>query len=635
MSTYYIIKDPLNAGKIRYLLNTWPAPDGGNGTGNTDITTLLNLASGNTIVVDGGASGLTYSGTELFTNSTLSPFRSNFTFRSPISSDPSYTSHNGLVTFLAANSAVVFAATSASNITVSNFIFQSTTSGASKLLDFNIASGTVSNCTIIANSSSHTNVIAVRGNGTNMTFSNLTYSGTCNANVILHTNGTLTVSGGNIDASHIASNAAINSSGANVIVVIDLLTLSGNVSSTSSGFGISVNTDISFTLTNSIIYNFNTSAIITSNSNSVSIHGNLIYNITNGYGISNGSAGANIYNNTIHDVTYASNGYGIYSLASNCTIYNNIIYNVDAMGIYIGGSTSNVYLNTIHDCWNKLARGKGGIGSGIGLVDSASGNLIYRNYIYNNFIGISFDIAAGTGANAVFSNLVVNNYISGIDDSADTGINHEMIYNNTVIHNPSYAIGDSTYVGHGITAHIAAKKVKVINNIVIVYQASGQCDGLSYSRTNDNLIEVISDYNQIYAAVPSAVIGTLDFVLEETMASWISLLKSSGNNKIHGLDGTVDSVEAHSSDADPKLISSSDFHLSGASPCINAGYDLGSSYSIDYDGISQYSSGTYSIGAYAYVGILTISYIDNVLLSNISKLYNLTNTIFGKVLGHS
>lgn len=635
MSTYYIIKDPLNAGKIRYLINTWPASNGSNGTGNTDITTVMNITSGNTIIIDGGISGLTYSGTELFTNSTISPFRSNFTFRPPISADPDYSNHNGLVTFLAANSAVVFAATSASNITISNFIFQSITSGASKLLDFNIASGTVSNCTISANSSSHTNVIAVRGTGTNMAFSNLTYSGTCNANVILHTSGTLTVSGGNIDASHITSNAAINSNGSGIVVTIDSLTLSGNTSGAGGGFGVAVGTATSFTLTNSTIYNFNTSAIITSSTNNVSIHGNLIYNITNGYGINNGSASANIYNNTIHDVTYASNGYGIYSLASNCVVYSNIIYNIDAMGICMGGSANDIYLNTVHDCWNKLARGKGGIGSGIGLVGSASGNLVHRNYIYNNFVGISLDIVGGTGANAIFSNLVVNNYISGIDDSADTGVNHEMIYNNTVIHNPNYAIGDSTYVGHGITAHIAAKKVKVINNIVIVYQVSGQCDGLSYSRTNDNLIEVISDYNQIYAAVPHAVIGSLDFVLEETMTSWIALLKSSGNNKIHGLDGTVNSVEAHSSDANPKLISSSDLHLSGASPCINAGYDLGSSYSIDYDGISQYLSGTYSIGAYAYVGILTISYLDNVLLSNISKLYNLADTAFGKVLGHS
>jgi hypothetical protein len=55
--------------------------------------------------------------------------------------------------------------------------------------------------------------------------------------------------------------------------------------------------------------------------------------------------------------------------------------------------------------------------------------------------------------------------------------------------------------------------------------------------------------------------------------------------------------DAHSVNEDPLFVSSSDFHLQAASPCINAGTDVG--LTTDYAGNSIV--GNHDIGAYEYI----------------------------------
>jgi hypothetical protein len=308
--------------------------------------------------------------------------------------------------------------------------------------------------------------------------------------------------------------------------------------------------------------------IVSASSTNVSIYENTIYNCK-GYGINNSSASAQIFGNLIHDITYSGNGLGIYINAANCSIYKNTIYNIDAVGVYCVGNTNKIYSNVVSNCWNGSIRGSGGSGSGIVLAVGASGNEVYDNYVYNNFRGISVANSSGTGANEIYSNLVYYNYVNDIDQQEDAGVNHELIFNNTVIHSPDYVISGNSYIGHGIAVHVLAKKSKVINNLVIINQAIATCDGLEYSQTSVNLVEVISDYNLVYSTVTDGNLGTLDFIGYKTMSGWRAALIAYGNGKIKGLDGTVNSVEAHSLDTNPLL--TSDFKLPINSPCIGSG----------------------------------------------------------------
>lgn len=628
MATYYVIKDPISPGTLRYLANTWPNPNGTDGIGSVTLTTILNLASNNTIVIDGGMSGLSYSGTELGSSGTLSSYRANLIIRMTSINDPDYADHIGLVSLISSSGAILLSTVVMSNFNFTSLIFESTSSGgASCLFDLNITSGVFNDCSIINNYGSHTSgVVLLRDSSSNVTFNNVNFSGSGNNIYILQNNGRLTVNGGYMDSTNLTSKAAINSSGTGIIGVINGLTVTGNDGTSNGNMAISIGTCSSFVVSDCDISHYGSTPIITTGSSgNISIFRNTIYNCR-GYGLINNSPAAQIYDNDIHDIAYSGNGYGIYNNANECSIYENIIYDIDAIGIYNLGNNNNIYCNRTYNCWNGMNRGSGGLGTGIFLGNGASANRVYRNYVYNNFTGITIATNSGTGANAVFSNLVYQNHINDIDQQQDSGVNHELIYNNTVLHSPSYTIGGDAYIGHGIAIHVLAKKSKVINNVVIVNQAIITCDGLAYSQTNTNLVEIISDYNQVYATCQDANIGTLDFLGYTSMSAWRSAIIFHGNGKIKGLDGTVDSVEIHSSDTNPLFVSSSDFHLTPSSPCVASGYDLGETYSIDYDGISPYSYGGYGRGAYVYPGVF---------FSKFNKLDNIVGLAFSKISGVS
>ena len=92
-ATYYIIKDPLNAGKVRYLASTPPAADGSNGTGNVDIDAVYALGNTNTIVVAAG----TYATTEIDAADGMDIGQPNNTMRAFLPTDPGYSTWGGEV----------------------------------------------------------------------------------------------------------------------------------------------------------------------------------------------------------------------------------------------------------------------------------------------------------------------------------------------------------------------------------------------------------------------------------------------------------------------------------------------------------------------------------------------------------
>jgi hypothetical protein len=79
----------------------------------------------------------------------------------------------------------------------------------------------------------------------------------------------------------------------------------------------------------------------------------------------------------------------------------------------------------------------------------------------------------------------------------------------------------------------------------------------------------------------------------ETFSDWQKL-----GNDIHGIS------------ADPQFVSSTDFHLSPTSPCINRGAVLDALYAVDHDGQVRPLSTPFDLGAFA-TGKRTTGVQDN------------------------
>ena len=112
-ATWYVQKSNNTSNKVMKKVGAWPITWNASGvTDNTDIDTVISsAANGDIIEIDGGASGLIYSGTELSSQGKIfSSFSVNKTLRGSVESN-----HQGLVTLSGASSAastIDFSATS-------------------------------------------------------------------------------------------------------------------------------------------------------------------------------------------------------------------------------------------------------------------------------------------------------------------------------------------------------------------------------------------------------------------------------------------------------------------------------------------------------------------------------------------
>ena len=66
----------------------------------------------------------------------------------------------------------------------------------------------------------------------------------------------------------------------------------------------------------------------------------------------------------------------------------------------------------------------------------------------------------------------------------------------------------------------------------------------------------------------------------------------------------IGGIEANNLSINPYFLDAAggDFHLQSGSPAINAGKDLSSDFTTDFDGNSRTKDGDFDIGAYEFIG---------------------------------
>jgi Secretion system C-terminal sorting domain/Right handed beta helix region len=251
----------------------------------------------------------------------------------------------------------------------------------------------------------------------------------------------------------------------------------------------------------------------------------------------NGEIITEIYNNVI-DTLYGD-GSGLYS-----------------HGIYIQYGTSglNIYGNTI----SNIREGDG--------IKMAGGGDIHDNILYNNYIAAigvhNYNTAVTVN---VYNNVIYNNGY-GVQQYDNTGTLNLSIYNNTFYKNSVVAplLNNSE-----IYIHDNINSLTLKNNIF--YASDGNlCYYIKATATSFS-----SDYNIFYRE------DARSFIAEptQTFVAW----KALGN-------------DAHSLNADPLLVSTTDFHLREGSPAIGAGINVG--LNVDHDGDVWFNPP--SIGTYEY-----------------------------------
>ena len=214
----------------------------------------------------------------------------------------------------------------------------------------------------------------------------------------------------------------------------------------------------------------------------------------------------------------------------------------------------------------------GNTGWGIYVDTVGSGNIIRYNKVYGNLFD-GFNIEKSTGVKLYYN--LSYGQTTGAGIQVDTDVHNNEIYNNVCYGNrdgiwitswESKKAGGVTgnLVKNNILAGNESRALRVLNG--------GENDGTNGSGN-------VYTYNALGLAVAN-FIEWGSSVYKLTYAAWET-----------AYGGTTHSVQA-----DPLFISTSDFHLNAASPCINAGVNVG--LTIDYAG--NEIRGLPDIGAYEY-----------------------------------
>jgi parallel beta-helix repeat protein len=282
-----------------------------------------------------------------------------------------------------------------------------------------------------------------------------------------------------------------------------------------------------------------------------------------------------VYNNhgAHHGIKFSGDPRAIYNgeHIHDSIIENNLVYNNDELGIHNSSGNYNIIIrnNIVHDngrqgiagnqVWDSIyanntvySNGKLDSTSADGIVIWSSRNItITGNMIYNNpGYGIEIPSALGDGkpANPIVTNNVIYNNLGGIQFSAP--VSGGVIYNNIIASN--------TRAGLFFYSTTTGNTVK--NNIF--YQNTNQLwdsSGNTY------------DYNLYYPNISFA---------------------SKGIHDISGDPMFIDFANV--------ILSLRNYHLKSTSPAIDAGYNLGSLVTNDFDGITRPRGSGYDIGAYEF-----------------------------------
>lgn len=261
------------------------------------------------------------------------------------------------------------------------------------------------------------------------------------------------------------------------------------------------------------------------------------------------------------------NGIAILVAGNYFSAINNNISDIQMQGIasnQVSNSNAIIQRNSISNCWNLLPYVSGGNGGGISCVGTNWN--VSRNYIY----GCYKSILVGTGKSINCNyNIVVNSIVNGIDSA---GLNvsgfTNLVYNNTVIHNPQGASG------HGIDVQAGNGYIKFKNNLVYIVYASAQTNVNGQCIDATNYVDVDTDYNCVFKISGSTADLYKMPTAINTLTEWKAALAATSylGKGVHDIS------------ADPlfKEFDTGNYRLQDSSPCLHAGVDVG--LTIDYDG---------------------------------------------------
>ena len=238
--------------------------------------------------------------------------------------------------------------------------------------------------------------------------------------------------------------------------------------------------------------------------------------------------------------------------------------------------TCNVYLNTIFNC-EALSSPANEDSGGIALDYNADGASVYRNLIYDNY-GKGIYIYGGNN-NEVYYNIIYGND-AGIVVSAPDGetADGNTVYNNVLYKNYNGALGPGydTEIWFGLRGD---------NNLFKDNILYADNSGYAYYYNTTDTSGCITDYNSVYQDSGTSCYDTTNGA--QTFAQW---------------KANHPTWDANFLNSDPLMTDpdNGDFRLKMASPCIDAGTDVGLTQ--DYDGNNVPYGWAVDIGAYEYQG---------------------------------
>ena len=312
--------------------------------------------------------------------------------------------------------------------------------------------------------------------------------------------------------------------------------------------------------------------------NGIHVHGDSSYGVTN----------VTFDNLHIHNIAQFENDTRGFSSLDREGI------GINGYGISSGFTLSNII---VHDVGDNVSA------NNLGIFFYKVNNVLLRNFLVYNCARAGVEVVDGAyGCNNVLAYGIVhsNGKIATNDEafsggviikpSYGTGMNGTKLLNSIIYNNDGLASNDPNKRGglvvyKNFTAPLSSS-IEIKNNIIscnitndlLIYENTGALSGLS------------SDYNLFYRKSGNAIVynnKTYDY------------------QKIIGDEAGYYSYETsrdtHSINSDPKLTSTTNFHLLPGSPAINAGVDVGLTTDIEGTDIEGYPEiGAYEYPLYAY-----------------------------------
>ena len=232
--------------------------------------------------------------------------------------------------------------------------------------------------------------------------------------------------------------------------------------------------------------------------------------------------------------------------------------NRHGIGIRLHNSNTNM-IRACHfqNCWNGLEYGLGGDGAGLTVSgDRGGGTSVIANTFVGCYAGVILKATTGMGDNALGYNFIVNSHVNGISITSRDGLLPELVYRNTVIHNPSDhdPTEEVDYTGHGIAIQSTGAAAVFSDNTIFVSRSGKGCDncnGLCISNTDENIVEVRTDYNVLFGvrdAYLAKLVNAGGTHLYRTVREWQAAIQAEAT--ILDLEGVSSAAGSHDTGAD-------------------------------------------------------------------------------------